>query len=262
MNIEIHGSGRAAGALVLASARAGHRIVGIRARNAAAAAEIEELVEMSEGTPELRVIAVSDAAIREVADQIAGEDPIPTVHVSGAVPLAALDPVRDVGADVGSFHPLQTLPSAEIGAMRLEGAWIAITADGRLRKALEDWARSLGGVPFLLDDDKKPLYHAAAAASANFPLASLGVAEELFGQAGVPFEAARPLIEAIVANAFEMGPRPALTGPIARGDAGTVAAQLEAVDAHVPAAAAIFRDLSRATALYAGATPEVLDVIG
>ncbi|NIR35990.1 MAG: DUF2520 domain-containing protein, partial [Actinobacteria bacterium] len=98
-----------------------------------------------------------------------------------------------------------------------------------LADRLFELATSIGMHGFELDDSDKALYHAAAAAAANFPLAALAMSRNLFEAAGVPFDAAGPLVEAIVANAFEMGPADALTGPIARGDVGTVAAQLAAI---------------------------------
>ncbi len=118
----------------------------------------------------------------------------------------------------------------------------------------------MGGRPFDLDDEQKVVYHAAAAAAANFPVAALAVASDLFDAAGVPFEAAKPLVEAIVANAFDLGPRAALTGPVARGDAETVAAQLAAVAAHRPGWEQAFRWFVSATADVAGTTDQLEDL--
>ena len=67
------------------------------------------------------------------------------------------------------------------------------------------------------------------------------MAEDLFAAAGVPFEAARPLVATVIHNAFTMGPRTALTGPVARGDVGTVRAQLEAVRRYAPQWEGAFR---------------------
>ena len=78
------------------------------------------------------------------------------------------------------------------------------------------------------------------------------MASDLFRVAGVPFGAARPLVEAVVANAFELGPREALTGPVARADVGTVVRQLEAVVSAAPEWAETFRTLVRETAAVAG----------
>ena len=261
MNIELHGTGRAAGALAIASTRAGHRVTAIHGRTPDAVGRLEALVPPSGGQPDLRVIAVSDDAIRPVAEAIAGEAThVPTVHVSGSVGLDALASLAD--APIGSFHPLMTLPDAIAGADRIPGSWIAVTADEPFASTLDDLARSLDGHPFRLADEDKAVYHAAAAASANFTLAALGLAERLYERAGVPFAAAEPLVAAIVANAFDLGPADALTGPIARGDAGTVERQVAAVaDAGVDNAA-MFRAMAHATAIFADASDAVREAIG
>ena len=203
---------------------------------------------------DLVLIAVRDNAIADVAAMLAPlvGDVGAAVHLSGATPVAALAPLAAAGLDTGSFHPLQTLPSPDTGADRLRGAWVAVTAVPPLRETLHALAASFGGRPFDLEDDHKATYHAAAAAAANFPLAALAVSHDLFAAAGVPFEAAQPLVEAVVANAFEHGPRHSLTGPVARGDVGTVAAQLAAVAEEVPEWEAAFRSFVAATADVAG----------
>ncbi len=183
--------------------------------------------------------------------------PTPTVHVSGAVPVSALDEIAATGVQVGSLHPLQTLPDAERGAARLEGSWMAVTAEEPLRSLLHEFAVSLGCQPFDLLDDVKPLYHAGAAAAANYTLTTLDLSLALFEAAGVPFEAAHPLIEAIIANAFELGPAGALTGPVARGDSATVAGQVSAIRERIPQAEQLFIDLARSTARLAGTSDEI-----
>jgi predicted short-subunit dehydrogenase-like oxidoreductase (DUF2520 family) len=222
---------------------AGHQIAGVVGRTAESASAGAAMVgapplTLEESLPaaKLMVIATRDGAIAPVANALAGKelDVDSAVHVSGLTSVAALDRLAELGIDTGSFHPLQTLPNPESGAARLAGAHIAITADPPLRNELEQLAVDIGATPFLLEDQAKPLYHAAAAAAANFPLAALAMAQDLFAEAGVPWEAARPLVEAVIANAFDLGPRAALTGPVARGDVATVAAQLEAVRAQHP----------------------------
>jgi predicted short-subunit dehydrogenase-like oxidoreductase (DUF2520 family) len=230
--------------LAMAFVDAGHEIVGVVGRTAESASVGGAMVgappltlEESLPSADLLVIATRDGAIAPVANALADKelDVASAVHVSGLTSVAALNPLTDRGIATGSFHPLQTLPNPESGAVRLAGAHIAITADPPLRSKLEQLAVEIGATPFLLEDRDKPLYHAAAAAAANFPLAALAMAQDLFAEAGVPWEAARPLVEAVVANAFDLGPRAALTGPVARGDVATVASQLEAVRARHPA---------------------------
>jgi predicted short-subunit dehydrogenase-like oxidoreductase (DUF2520 family) len=262
MNIALHGTGRAAGALGIAFANAGHTIVAVHGRTAEGIAGTSALFEVSPGPVELHIIAVSDDAIGAVASELADlGDGAPIVHVSGAVPLAALVAVAATDIQVGSFHPLQTMPDPVSGAHRLRGAWIGITAPHPLYEQLTALAESIGSRPFAIADESKPLYHAAAAASANFVLAALALAEDLFDAAGVPFEAAIPLVDAIVENAFALGPRAALTGPIARGDVATVTKQLDAIREVRPDLLDGFISLARVTASTAGSDGLFKDVL-
>jgi predicted short-subunit dehydrogenase-like oxidoreductase (DUF2520 family) len=262
MHIEIHGPGRAGGALAIAAERSGHVIVGIKGRSDASVRSLAEMVTVIPDDADLRIIAVADDAISDLGEQLAAEPPIPTIHISGSVPVDVLAPIGATGAPIGSFHPLQTLPDPVTGADRLPGAWVAVTAEEPFRESLDDFAVSLGCRPFPLDDDHKALYHAAAASAANFTIASLSLAQRLFEEAGVPFEASKPLVEAIVANAFTLGPREALTGPIARGDVTTVRRQIEAVAETGEKNLAVFRDLARATARTADASSGIDEAIG
>jgi len=228
--------------LGLAATGSGHRIVAVVGRDreaavAGAASVGARAAGIGEplGRGDLLVLAVRDAAIAEVATSLAPAAGYhAAVHLSGFTPVAALAPLADGGRHTGSFHPLQTLSRAEDGAARLAGAHVAVTAKEPLRQLLWNLALSLGAAPFDLADEAKPLYHAGASAAANFPLAALAMAADLLEAAKVPFAAARPLVEAVVGNAFELGPRAALTGPVARGDVATVTGQAGAVHDAAP----------------------------
>ena len=270
MHIILVGPGRAGLAVGLAARASGHDIVGVLGRAGAAAAahtldsrelDWEDLLPAAD----LLVIAVRDDAIGEVVARLAPRSIGVTaaVHLSGSVGVGALDPLGEVGVVTGGFHPLQTLPDPETGRRRLAGAWAGITApDPELRSQLEALAHSLGMRPFLLDDAVRPLYHAGAVAAANYLIGSLALGERLFRAAGLPWEAAAPLVEAVVANATELGPDDALTGPIARGDVSTVQRQLEAIRAGAPELEAPFIDMGRALAELAGTRPPFRDVLG
>lgn len=270
LRLVIAGPGRAGVAIGLAATRRGHNVVAVVGRDRDhAAAAAEALDALSRGGDEsipscdLLVIAVRDDAITELAAGLAplSSEVAGAVHLSGLTPVAALAPLANRGIATGSLHPLQTLPTPEAGAGRIAGAWMAVTATDPLRTRLHAFATSMGASPFDLADEAKPLYHAAASAAANFPLADLTMAHDLFESAGVPFEAARPLVEAVVANAFSLGPRAALTGPVARGDVETVAAQIDAVAGTDPR---WLRDYLTAVAQLArltGRSPEFEDVI-
>ncbi|HEU4749428.1 MAG TPA: DUF2520 domain-containing protein [Acidimicrobiia bacterium] len=234
MDIIVASPGRAGGALALAARDAGHEIVGVVSRSQALA---DRFSQIAFDTPlpdaDLLVVATRDDSIKEVADRLA---PYTSrlrgaVHLSGFSSVSLLVSFADRGIEVGSFHPLQTLPAPETGAAALPGSWVGVTADGALRATLWELATSLRMEPFLLADELKPTYHAAAAAASNFVVAALGLAEELFAGAGVSFAAARPLTERVVANSYTLGSGAALTGPIARGDWPTVAGQIAAARA-------------------------------
>jgi predicted short-subunit dehydrogenase-like oxidoreductase (DUF2520 family) len=228
-DLVIVGAGRAGGSLALASLAAGHDVVGTLTRSGST--EYGPALDWDADLPpaDLLVVAVRDGAIGEVAARLAGHcrRVAGAVHVSGATPVGALGAIAPQ-CPVGSFHPLQTLPDPVAGAAALAGASVAVTADGALGDALDEYARSLGMRPFPLADDVRRAYHAGAAAAANFVVESLAVAADLFDAAGVPLDAARPLVEQVVDNVFELGAAAALTGPVARGDVDTVRAQQSA----------------------------------
>ena len=268
MKIVVVGPGRAGGSLAVAARTAGHELVGLFGRRTRIRPPAEHLGVrirlIGEPMPEadLLVVAVRDDALPEVAatlsplaDRIRG-----AIHLSGLTSVRVLDPLREAGLVTGSFHPLQTLPGWEAGSRAFPGAFVGITAPDDWATELESFARSLGCRPFRVADDRKPLYHAAGGVAANYVSAALCVAEYMFTEAGVDPAAARPMVEQAVANAFDLGFRESLTGPISRGDLGTVRRQIEAVDRYAPDASEAFRVLTRLTAQLAG-TVEVEELL-
>lgn len=270
MQIILVGPGRAGMALSLAARDAAHDVVGVLGRSGAAdaAARLDSAVlDWDELLPaaDLLLIAVRDDAIAEVAGRLATRaiGVRMAAHVSGSVGVGALTPLADVGLAVGGFHPLQTMPDPDAGRSRLPGAWAGVTAaDPSMRDELESFARSLGLHPFQLEDSVRPLYHAGAAAAANYVVGSLALAKRLFAAAGVPWEAAGPLVSAVVDNAMDLGPDAALTGPIARGDVATVERQRRAISRAVPELEAGFVEMGRALARIAGTEAEFEAVLG
>lgn len=207
-----------------------------RVGSAVAARLGERGVTVSPDAPELIILCVPDAAIAEVARSLA---PGPWLaHVSGATPLAALDP----HPRRFSVHPLQTFTRAR-GPEQLDGAWAAVTAE--TGEALEHglWlARTLGLEPFELADSVRTLYHTGAAIASNYLVTLYRAAASLFEEAGAPPEALVPLMTRTIENGFE------LTGPIARGDWTTVDAHLAALHARRPELEEMYRALAAVTA--------------
>jgi predicted short-subunit dehydrogenase-like oxidoreductase (DUF2520 family) len=212
-----------------------HVIGAGRAGSAIAARLRERGLELSEASPELVLLCVPDRAIAEVAAAIS---PGPWVaHVSGATPLAALDPhVRRF-----SVHPLQTFTRAR-GAEQLDGAFAAITADTEEAREIGLWlARTLGLEPFTLGDSKRVAYHAGAAIASSYLVTLRRAAGSLLEAAGAPPEALDPLMRRTIENHFE------LTGPIARGDWATVDAHVTAIRKERPELEAMYVTLAETT---------------
>jgi predicted short-subunit dehydrogenase-like oxidoreductase (DUF2520 family) len=176
---------------------------------------------------DLVLVATPDAAIADAALALAGglQPGALVVHLSGACPLEELEKLHGERPDVeiGALHPLQSLPSVDVGVARLAGSWCAV--DGP--PALERLAVSLGMRPFRVAAGQRARYHAAATIASNHLVALLGQAVRVADAAGVPPEALLPLVRASVDNVDALGAPDALTGPVARGDADTVARHLE-----------------------------------
>lgn len=179
------------------------------------------------------IVAVPDAAIPAVAERLAlsggGGTLPPALHLSGAGGVELLEFWRVRGGSVGSLHPLVSL-TGPASADRLRGAWFAIEGEGEAETLARDIVAALEGRVLQLSPNQKPLYHAAAVMASNFVVALLGEAEGWMVRAGVPEEAARAALTELAAGAVDhvarLGPTQALTGPIVRGDADTVASHL------------------------------------
>ena len=211
-------------------------VIGRGRVGSAVAARLQERgVELRADGAELVLLCVPDRAIAEVARAI---EPGPWVaHVSGATPLAALDP----HARRFSVHPLQTFTLAR-GPEQLDGAWGAVTAESAEARAVGyELAQTLGLRPFDLPDATRTLYHAGAAFASTYIVTLYRAASRLFEAAGAPPAALVPLMTRTIENGF------ALTGPIVRGDVAVVDAHLAALHEEQPELEPMYRVLSEAT---------------
>jgi predicted short-subunit dehydrogenase-like oxidoreductase (DUF2520 family) len=190
----------------------------------------------------------------EAAYAQSGARPL-VVHTSGVTSISALLPCERAGAITLVFHPLQTFPDPIEGASRFAGAGVAITPGhldpNKARAAAIELADTLEMRPFLLEDDKRPLYHAAATVACNYLVTLEYLANQLFVKAGLPEREALslflPLVRATIGNLAARGPVDALTGPLSRGDTTTVAAHIEALASGAPWMLAPYRVLGLAT---------------
>jgi predicted short-subunit dehydrogenase-like oxidoreductase (DUF2520 family) len=206
-----------------------------RVGSALAARLAERGLAVGPDEPELVLLCVPDRAIAAVASEL--EPGRWIAHVSGATPLAALDPhVRRFG-----LHPLQTFTRSR-GAEQLDGAFAAVSAEADEARELGFWlARTLGLEPFALADSKRDAYHAGAAVASNYLVTLRRAAGSLLEAAGAPPHALDPLMRRTMENGFE------LTGPIARGDWETVDAHRAAIRRERPELEPMYAALADAT---------------
>jgi predicted short-subunit dehydrogenase-like oxidoreductase (DUF2520 family) len=211
-------------------------VIGRGRVGSAIAARLEERGVPVREDGELALLCVPDGVISGLARGLSPDQPW-VAHVSGATPLAALDPhPRRFG-----LHPLQTFTRTR-GAEQLDGAFAAVIAEtAEARERGFELARLLGLTPFELADDSRPLYHAGAAIASNYLVTLHRVASDLFRAAGAPPEALAPLMQRTIENGFE------LTGPIDRGDWATVEAHRAAIRATRPELEPLYDVLAEAT---------------
>jgi predicted short-subunit dehydrogenase-like oxidoreductase (DUF2520 family) len=193
------------------------------------------------------LLCVPDAEIAPAARAVAGAAPF-VGHTSGATPLTAMAPAE---AALFGLHPLQSFTGEEsLEAFRRAGCAIAGTSADALALAGR-LAEDLGMTAFEIDDDGRAAYHAAASVASNFVVTVEAAAERIAAGAGLQPPEARallaPLVRRTVHNWAELGPERALTGPVARGDDETVAAQRAAVEEAAPELLALFDELVERT---------------
>jgi predicted short-subunit dehydrogenase-like oxidoreductase (DUF2520 family) len=263
------GPGRAGTTVAAALVARGWSVVAVAGRSAGAAST--QLAAELLGAPavavadagrdaDLVIVATPDSAIAETAILLAPSlrPGSLVVHLSGACPLEELDKLHRArpDIDIGALHPLQSLPSVELGSARLAGSWCAV--DGP--DAVDRLAVTLGMRPFRVAPGDRAEYHAAATIASNHLVAVLGQAARVARDAGVPVEALWPLAQATLANVAAVGAKDALTGPVARGDADTVARHLDALPADERI---VYRALAREALRLSGRDdPHVRDLLG
>ena len=155
------------------------------------------------------------------------------LHTCGARGPDELCALAGAGVSCGCLHPLQTVASPEEGVRALPGVAFAVDGEGEASRWASEIVQLLGGLPLRIAPSARPLYHAAAVMAGNYVIVLISAAAMLMKEAGVDESAALralgPLAQTSLENALRLGPAPALTGPVRRGDADTVAAHLDAI---------------------------------
>jgi predicted short-subunit dehydrogenase-like oxidoreductase (DUF2520 family) len=256
--IGIVGAGAVGTALGVALARAGWPVVAVASRDPGRRARFRSLVPGARGFAEatalldeveLVILAVPDDALPAVAAELHLYSGQALVHTSGLLGAEVLAPAMAAGTQVGAFHPLVAFADTERAVAALHGATIAIEGDDQLMDLLARMAEAIGGSAVRLAPGSKAAYHAAAVLAAGGVVALLDAIAELGRAAGLDEGSSlavyTPLIAQTLDNARAIGIRAALTGPMSRGDAGTVRAHLAELAAHAPDVVELYRILAR-----------------
>jgi len=167
------------------------------------------------------------------------------IHMSGALSTGVLGSARLRGADILSIHPLQTFADLAGALEALPGSTFGVTCEVGLEGWARDFVSGLDGRAQFIEDSDKVLYHAAAVIASNLlAMVEYGaqtITRELgFSDDGFA-EAFMPLARATLDNVGRLGPSGALTGPLARGDTGTITEHLRALERFDPALAVMYR---------------------
>jgi predicted short-subunit dehydrogenase-like oxidoreductase (DUF2520 family) len=273
LRIGVVGAGRVGAVLAARLRAAGHEIVAAAGESDASRGRMAALLP---GVPAEKPSAVARACdlllltvpddmlgnvVKVLADSGALRDGQHVVHTSGRHGLAVLAPAAEVGARVVALHPAMTFTGTDVDLERLEGCVFGLTAGPSEKRLAERLVADLGGRAMWVPEERRTLYHAGLAHGANHLVTLVTEAMEMLAAAGADDPAAtlRPLLNAALDNALAHGDA-ALTGPIVRGDLGTVRAHLEQVAAEAPTSLPSYLALARATLARAATDGRVIPI--
>jgi predicted short-subunit dehydrogenase-like oxidoreductase (DUF2520 family) len=252
--VGIIGAGAVGTALGVALHRAGWPVVAVASRDEARRERFRSLVPgvraFAEAPAllddaELIILTVPDDAIQQLAGELRLYGGQALIHTSGVLGAEVLEPARAAGTQVGSFHPLVAFADTERAIAARRGATVAVEGDDQLAALLADMAEALGATAVRLAPGSKAAYHAAAVLAAGGFVALLDAIAELGRSAGLDEAGSLAvyggLIEQTLGNARALGIRAALTGPMTRGDVGTLERHLEALARLAPDALPLYR---------------------
>jgi len=261
LRVGIVGPGRVGTALGVALARAGHEVVAVAAVSDASVRRAREHFPAASVADPAAVVAAADLVLLTVPD-----DALPGLisglaatgaalggrllaHTSGRYGAQVLEPAARLGALPLALHPVMTFTGRSDDLPRMRGICFGITAPDQLRAVAEALVIEMEGEPVFIAEENRALYHAGLASAANHLVTLVTESCDLLRAAGAadPARMLSPLLFAALDNALRLGDA-GLTGPVARGDVGTVAGHLEALRDTAPEALAVYVALARLTA--------------
>jgi predicted short-subunit dehydrogenase-like oxidoreductase (DUF2520 family) len=254
------GAGTVGTALAVLLGRKGYRVVVVYDINPEASSNLVKQIEGCRAAPSAQYVADSaeiifittpDDAIAGVASSLIWRRGTSVIHCSGADSTDILEPARKSGASVGGCHPLQTFASVAQAVQNLPGSTFALEAEEPLLATLKTMAGDLGGSWIKLKPGDKAAYHAAAVFASNYLVTLVKMATDLWQTFAVPADQATqallPLLRGTIYNIETLGIPQCLTGPIARGDTGTVTKHLQTIKIRAPSLLFPYKELGLQT---------------
>ncbi len=196
-------------------------------------------------------ITTPDDVIGEVAAELRWRTGQTVIHCSGANSTAVLAPARALGADVGCMHPCNSFASIQQSLENLPGSTFTLEAEGSVLAQLKQFADALNGKWMTLHEEDKALYHASICIACNYFYTLVHLATDMWKHFGISqgdaVEACMPILTGTLNNIEHVGFPGCLTGPIARGDVGTIMKHLNALSEREPAVVHLYKQLGLAT---------------
>jgi predicted short-subunit dehydrogenase-like oxidoreductase (DUF2520 family) len=260
------GAGKVGTALAVLLSRKGYKVVSVYDQDEVAANAMAKQIngcctcdsaQQAASTSELVFITTPDSVIPAIAAAIKWKPGQGVIHCSGADSTAILEPANESGALVAAFHPLQTFAGAKEAMENIPGSTFSIEASEPLLSVLKKIANDLGGNWITLEASDKAAYHAAAVFASNYLVTLVKMSTDLWKTFSVPTDQAvtalLPLLKGTIHNIETIGLPDCLTGPIARGDAGTVSKHLKTIKEKSPALLTSYKELGMQTIPIAAA---------
>jgi predicted short-subunit dehydrogenase-like oxidoreductase (DUF2520 family) len=260
LKIGIIGAGTVGSALAIRLTENGYEVVAVSSRTHVSADKLAKAIsgcravdtnQKVADTADIVFITTTDAVIPQIISELQWHKGQNVIHCSGADSAEVLSPARQMGANTGGFHPLQTFASVKQAINNIPGSTIAIEAEEPLLTTLKEMAEVLKCHWIELKPSDKVVYHAAAVIASNYLVTLVKLADDLWQTFGIPREQATqallPLLKGTLNNIENVGIPQALTGPIARGDIDTVKKHLAALQKEAPDALSTYCELGLQT---------------
>jgi predicted short-subunit dehydrogenase-like oxidoreductase (DUF2520 family) len=258
--ISFIGAGKVGTALAVLLSRRGYEVVSVYDRDVKAAVTLVAQIkncrsaansQQAADASDIVFITTPDGVIPLIAAEVKWRRGQSVIHCSGADSTAILEPAKKAGAMTAAFHPLQTFAGAREAMENIPGSTFCIEAEEPLLSTLKQMATDLGGNLITLKAEDKAAYHAAAVFASNYLVTLVKLSADLWQTFSIPTDQAvkalLPLLKGTIHNIETIGLPGCLTGPIARGDAGTVEKHLKTIEDKAPDILSTYKELGRQT---------------